>query len=57
MGFGRATEALLVLLVLLKPAFLGGEGWGVEWNGQLGLVQLGDGGGSSWVVKENLLKA
>ena len=20
------------------------EGWGVDWNGQLGLVQLGDGG-------------
>ena len=75
MRFGRSTAALLVLLVLLKPAFFGvkaGEwigmaSWGwCSWEmeerligdegKQLRLVQLGDGGGSSWVMRENLPK-
>ena len=44
MRFGRSTAVLFVLLVLLKPAFFGVKAGGVDWNGQLGLVQLGDGG-------------
>ena len=48
MRFGRSTAALLVLLVLLKPACFGVKAG--EWIGMAswGLVQLGDGGETHW---------